>query len=115
MNCGDCRYSHDTGTALLCWGQRFAPPVDKDDWCEGWKPQARSDEWVETGGVNYPDPFVSVQVYLPEQAPLPVVREGYVIADDNGIPTGWYVPSLWDGYELENITFWKPMSDPPKP
>lgn len=39
MNCKDCKYSHDTGTALLCWGQRFAPPVDADDWCEGWKPR----------------------------------------------------------------------------
>lgn len=39
MNCADCKYSHDTGTALLCWGERFAPPVDKDHWCEGWKPK----------------------------------------------------------------------------
>lgn len=38
MNCADCRYSHDTGVALLCWGQRFAPPVDREHWCEGWKP-----------------------------------------------------------------------------
>jgi hypothetical protein len=40
MNCGDCKYSHDMGTVLLCWGQRFAPPVDRDDWCEGWKPKS---------------------------------------------------------------------------
>lgn len=40
MNCGDCKYSHDTGTALLCWGQRFAPPVDVGDWCEGWRPKS---------------------------------------------------------------------------
>lgn len=40
MKCGDCKHSHDTGTALLCWGQRFAPPVDADHWCEGWKPKS---------------------------------------------------------------------------
>ena len=39
MNCADCKYSHDTGTALLCWGQRFAPPVDPDHFCKGWKPR----------------------------------------------------------------------------
>ena len=40
MNCEDCKYSHDIGTALLCWGQRFAPPVDADHWCEGWRPKS---------------------------------------------------------------------------
>lgn len=40
MKCGDCKYSRDTGTALLCWGQRFAPPVDAGDWCEGWRPKS---------------------------------------------------------------------------
>ena len=40
MNCGDCKYSHDIGTAFLCWGQRFAPPVDADHWCAGWKPKS---------------------------------------------------------------------------
>ena len=114
MNCGDCRYGHDTGTELLCWGQRFAPPVDKDDWCEGWKPKARDDGWTETGGVDYPKPFFSVQVYLPTQCPFPVVREGYTI-DEDGVPYAWFIPSLGEAYDLEEITFWKPMSDPPKP
>ena len=40
MTCKDCKYSRDIGTALLCWGQRFAPPVDADNWCEGWKPKS---------------------------------------------------------------------------
>lgn len=42
MNCGDCRYSHNTGVELVCWGQRFSPPVDRDHWCENWKPIVNS-------------------------------------------------------------------------
>lgn len=115
MNCGDCKYAHDTGTALLCWGQRFAPPVDKYGWCEGWKPNTRDDGWTKTGEVNYPAPFVSVQVYLPDQDVFPLVREGYIVEQEAGIPIGWYVPAIHEPYALDAITFWKPMSDPPKP
>jgi hypothetical protein len=78
-----------------------------------WNPFTRDDGWKETCGVYYPDPFVSVQVYLPTQTPFPTVREGYIV-DEDGIPKAWFVPSIGEGYELEEITFWKPMSEPPK-
>ena len=113
MTCSDCKYSHYTGSQLLCWGQRFAPPVDKDEWCDGWKPANRDDGWIETGGVEYPNPFVSVQVYLPTQTPFPTVREGYIV-DEDAIPRAWFVPSIQEEYGLEEIAYWKPMSDPPK-
>lgn len=114
MNCADCKYGHDVGYALLCWGQKNAPKVDPDHICDSWKPNGEDDGWIWTCGVKYPDPWVSVQVYLPEQEPMPTVREGYVIDEGEGVPTGWFIPALREGRLLYEIEAWKPMSDPPK-
>lgn len=77
-----------------------------------WNPLTRDDGWEETCGVYYPDPFVSVQVYLPTRYPSPV-REGYIV-DEDWVPKAWFIPSIGEEYELAEIMFWKPMSEPPK-
>ena len=82
--------------------------------CKDCKSNGEDDGWVWTGGVQYPQPWVSVQVYLPEMDPMPTVREGYVIDEGEGIPTGWFIPALREGRLLYEIEAWKPMSEPPK-
>lgn len=113
MNCGDCKYSHDTGLSLLCWGEKEAPPVDPDHWCKAWKPKVTSTtKWIPTK-KSLPEPFVSVQVFIPSQAPFPIVREGYVIADDNGIPCGWFIPALREKLDLYDVVdAWTPFVAP---
>lgn len=116
MTCGDCKYSHELNSStLLCWGQRFAPKVDWDDWCEGWKPRSSTKEgWVKTSDC-LPNPFESVQVYIPSQAPFPVVREGYVVDGGDGLPRYFFVPSLRETYDLyDGVKAWKPMAEPPE-
>lgn len=112
MNCGDCKYSHDTGLSLLCWGEKEAPPVDPDHWCKYWKPKSGYVAWTSPR-KSLPEPFVSVQVYIPSQAPFPTVHEGYVLADDNGIPYGWFIPALRDRCDLyDAVEAWMPFVAP---
>lgn len=115
MNCADCEYSHDIGHALLCWGQRFAPPVDPDHWrCDGWKPKD-TDGWVSTS-LTPPTPYESVQVYLPGNAPYPTVHEGYYVNDDPSGLDFFVVPALIDQrvYTFAEAPMWRPMAKPPK-
>jgi len=112
VNCADCKYSHDTGMDLLCWGEKDAPPVDPDHWCKYWKPKAGYAAWTSPR-KSLPEPFVSVQVYIPSQAPFPTVHEGYVLADDNGIPYGWFIPALRDRCDLyDAVEAWTPFVEP---
>ena len=63
--------------------------------------------------LGIPQPFESVLVYIPSQAPFPTVREGYIIADDNGIPQGWFVPGLREGYDVYDVVkAWAYMPEP---
>jgi hypothetical protein len=45
---------------------------------------------------------------MPGEAPLPTVREGYI--DNNGM---WHV-SVYFNLNPNEVTHWKPMSEPPK-
>jgi len=64
------------------------------------------DGWtrVEDG---LPDPYVSVQVYMPGEAPCSTVREGFLT--DKGV---WHA-GLYDR-ELGEVTHWREMSKPPE-
>lgn len=54
-----------------------------------------------------PKPFVSVQVYMPGEAPLPTVREGFLT--DKGV---WHA-GLYDR-EPGEVTHWTEMERPPE-
>lgn len=55
-----------------------------------------------------PNPFVSVLVYVPDEAPLPTVHEGYV--DNDG---GWHL--VYCGYQTTvDVTYWMNMPNPPE-
>lgn len=56
-----------------------------------------------------PEPFVSVLGYIPDEAPMPVVREGYRV--NAGNCNACYFPVLADRRE---ITHWMEMPQPPK-
>ena len=61
---------------------------------------------------SLPRPWVSVQVYIPSQRPFPAVREGYLLADCNGIPTRWFVPALREEFDINDVVAWKEFEDP---
>lgn len=66
----------------------------------------QSDGWVRVEHI-LPQPFVSVQVYMPDEVPFQTVREGFLT--DNGV---WHA-GLYDRKPGE-VTHWKEMSKPPK-
>lgn len=115
MNCADCKYAHDVGFALLCWGQKNAPRVDAESWCDGWKPKAdEKPKWTFTKDGGIPAAWESVQVWIPSQDPFPVVREGYIVDDESGIPLYWFVPALRERFMIDAIEAWIPMATPPR-
>ena len=59
-----------------------------------------------------PEPFVSVQVFVPSWEPFPRVREGYVIDDANGIPLKWFIPALREELDLYEPDAWAPFVEP---
>lgn len=61
--------------------------------------------WYKTE-ENLPKPFESVLLYMPNEAPLPTVHEGYYA---NG---GWY--SYVYKYKLEEVKYWAEMPTPPE-
>lgn len=114
MNCSDCKWSHDVGYALLCWGQKNAPRVDADSWCDQWKPKD-VDGWVDTK-LTPPTPYESVQVYLPGNDPSPTVHEGYYVNDDPSELDFFVVPALIEKsvWTFEEAPMWRPMAKPPE-
>ena len=56
-----------------------------------------------------PEPFISVLGYIPDEAPMPVVREGYRVSAGNC--NAYYFPVLADRRE---ITHWMEIPQPPK-
>lgn len=68
--------------------------------------EAAQPKWISVEDEK-PEPFVSVQVYMPGEAPHPTVREGFITED--GV---WYA-DLYDR-EPDEVTHWKPMSEPPE-
>lgn len=111
MNCGDCKYSHDTGMDLLCWGEKEAPHVDPNHWCKFWKPKIGYAAWTSPH-KSLPEPFVSVQVYIPSQAPFPTVREGYLIDDPILVEPRWYIPALDTSIKMDEVEAWTPFVEP---
>ncbi len=56
-----------------------------------------------------PEPFTSVLGYIPDETPMPVVREGYRV--NVGNCNAYYFPVLADRRE---ITHWMEIPEPPK-
>lgn len=112
MDCADCKYGHDVGYALLCWGQRFAPEVKPDDWCENWKPRTKPEKvtWIPAS-VQKPAPFVSVLAYIPSMKPYPTVREAFFVDNENF----WVILGHIEGrYLKDEVTHWAEMPDGPE-
>ncbi len=65
---------------------------------------APAPQWISVKD-RLPEPFVSVLVCMPDEEPMPTVREGYLSE------CGFMVPAL-----LQHIpvTHWAEMPDPPK-
>jgi len=70
--------------------------------------------WIDTK-EKLPEPFESVQVFIPTQFPFPTVREGYIVDDKDGEPKFWFIPGLREKYPVYDfIVAWKPFSDSPE-
>lgn len=54
-----------------------------------------------------PEPFVSVLVYMPLEAPFETVREGFLTK------SGFWHAALFDSVSNE-VTYWMPLPEPPK-
>ena len=61
--------------------------------------------WYKTE-ENLPKPFESVLLYIPDEAPLPTVHEGYYANGD------WY--SYVCKYKLKEVKYWAEMPTPPE-
>ncbi len=72
-----------------------------------------ADKWLRSvlwhkSADELPMPFVSVLAYVPDEAPLPTVHEGYV--DNDG---GWHLVHCF--YQTSvNVTHWMSIPKPPK-
>lgn len=88
-----------------CYHCGFYPPVEafrKSRIAE--KGVKTMSEWISVKD-RLPEEFVSILVYMPDEAPMPTVREGYLTE------CGFMVPAL-----LQHIpvTHWRPLPEPPK-
>lgn len=63
------------------------------------------DVWIPVA-ERLPEEFVCVLVHIPEESPLPTVKEAYVVSDM------WY--THLGVYPLGKVTHWMPMPEPPK-
>lgn len=61
--------------------------------------------WVSVNDL-IPEAFESVLLYMPNEAPLPTVHEGYYANGD----WYWYAGKLDKG----EVTYWAPMPEGPK-
>lgn len=68
----------------------------------------KSPRWISVK-EREPEPFISVLGYIPDEAPMPVVREGYRVSAGNC--NAYYFPVLADRRE---ITHWMEIPQPPK-
>ena len=62
--------------------------------------------WINVKDM-IPKPFVSVLVHMPEESPLPTVREGYLASDGVWVAGGFV-------RDPGEVTMWKPMPEAPK-
>lgn len=63
--------------------------------------------WINSN-ERLPNPFESVLMCIPEDAPLPIVHEGYLTNEDI------WVSLYHEAYTLDEVPFWMPMPEPPK-
>lgn len=71
------------------------------------QPRVSCGGWIRTADEQ-PGMFVSVLMYVPGDAPLPVVHEGYLTGDNIWI-------SLYNAaYTMDEVPYWMPMPEPPK-
>lgn len=77
-------------------------------WLEELKRYRTSETWVKCSD-GLPEPFISVQAYMPDEEPFPVIHESYV--DEHG---NWHSAIVYD-VKTENVVAWKyfvkPMFD----
>lgn len=113
----ECAYKHDGGCsgsvmrdALALIEDFEARLIRRDDLLKtmGVKvlDQVKPKKWTSVKD-GLPKPFVSVQVYMPGEAPHPTVREGFLT--DKGV---WHA-GLYDR-EPGEVTHWREMSKPPE-
>lgn len=71
------------------------------------QPRVSAGGWIRTADEQ-PGMFVSVQMYAPGDYPLPTVHEGYLT------PDGIWISMRGEAYTMDEVPFWKLMSEPPK-
>ena len=100
--CADCRYFDGNGY-WSCVGRLI-----DDIFAYVQQLEAHQPRWISVK-EREPEPFVSVLGYIPDEAPMPVVREGYRVSAGNC--NAYYFPVLADRRE---ITHWMEIPEPPK-
>lgn len=68
--------------------------------------QAAQPKWISVEEM-LPQAFYSVLVYIPEEAPMPTVHEGYMTDNGRWISTVYV-------REFEKVTHWMPLPEPPQ-
>ena len=97
-SCRDCPY--DNGHCDM--------QLERDAFAYIQQLEAHQPRWISVK-EREPEPFVSVLGYIPDEAPMPVVREGYRVSAGNC--NAYYFPVLADRRE---ITHWMEIPEPPK-
>ena len=97
-SCRDCPY--DNGHCDM--------QLERDAFVYIQQLEAHQPRWISVK-EREPEPFVSVLGYIPDEAPMPVVREGYRVSAGNC--NAYYFPVLADRRE---ITHWMEIPEPPK-
>lgn len=68
--------------------------------------EAAAPKWISVE-ERLPQAFYSVLVYIPEEAPMPTVHEGYMADNGRWISTVYV-------REFEKVTHWMPLPEPPQ-
>lgn len=63
--------------------------------------------WITTSDSSMPDEFVTVQIHVPSEAPLPTVLPAYLCP--GGVFCSWSRT-----FNLGEVTHWAPMNKPPE-
>lgn len=127
--CGKCPYSRDGGPYLGCmyinskdtlaYIQQLERERDAavercivadedyaDLYWETKRMETAAPKWISVK-ERLPRAFYSVLVYIPEEAPMPTVHEGYMTDNGRWISTVYV-------REFEKVTHWMPLPEPPK-
>ena len=65
------------------------------------------DPWVPITPESMPDEFVTVQIHVPSEAPLPTVLPAYLGPDG-----AFHAPLC--AFKSDKVTHWAPMNKPPE-